>query len=586
MDIAYFVVLIGSLVFVHELGHFLVAKAFGVKVITFSLGFGPKILRFNGTETEYCVSLFPLGGYVKMLEESRSDVVLPEDRKRTFESLPLPKRLLVVLAGPAMNLIFPVLLYFSVFVTDGPFAPPTVGMVLPRRPADGVLLPGDRIMSINGREVGTFDEVKRFVEKSPRETLKLNVFRDNHHVEVEVVVQEQRRSLDLDLTERFGSIGIQPNMPAPVIGVAGPETPASRAGLRTFDWITLVAGRPIERFRDIELELSQNRGETVPVAYMRPTRVSGALGGLLDMAVFEAGVVAFTPGLPGGTFLERTGIESADLYAAVVPRGSYLFRAGLREGDRLLELDGEELPAWSSFVDTLAESPNVEHKLTFVSARDGLPRSGIFQIRREDFVSESGSRFSRFLLPCGSWANRTEQGTSSCAAGTVQQWLPLALEGRVDHPEPLRYAFVKAIEETVDVTRFVSLAFVRLVQGKISFEEISGPIAIYELAGRERRKGTDYFIWVMALVSINLGLLNLLPIPVLDGGHLLFFLLEGALRRPLPMRVRELAHIAGMTVLLVLMGVAFKNDLARRWGGTKDQPPEAREVDAPLGDSG
>src|SRR6187549_1669799 len=98
MDVVYFVILISALIFVHELGHFLVAKAFGVKVLTFSLGFGPKVLRISGRETEYCISLLPLGGYVKMLEESKSDLVMPEDRARTFESLALYKRVVIVLA--------------------------------------------------------------------------------------------------------------------------------------------------------------------------------------------------------------------------------------------------------------------------------------------------------------------------------------------------------------------------------------------------------------------------------------------------------------------------------------------------------
>src|SRR5688572_2252146 len=168
----YFVILVSSLIFVHELGHFLFAKAFGVKVLTFSLGFGPKILKLRGRETEYCISLLPLGGYVRMLEESKNDLVLPEDRKRTFESLSTFKRVVIVLAGPVMNLVFPVLLYFSVFVGDGPFLPPTVGSVLPGHPAFNKLFPGDRIMSVNGEEVGTFDELKRIIAKSPGQLLR------------------------------------------------------------------------------------------------------------------------------------------------------------------------------------------------------------------------------------------------------------------------------------------------------------------------------------------------------------------------------------------------------------------------------
>ncbi len=564
MDLLYFVILISSLIFVHELGHFLFAKAFGVKVLTFSLGFGPKILKLRGRETEYCISLLPLGGYVKMLEASKSDLVMPEDRKRTFESLPAYKRVIVVLAGPAMNLIFPVLLYFSVFVTDGPFAPPTIGVVLPGHPADGKLQPGDRVMAIDGQDIGTFDELKRIVEANPGENLTFKVFRDNRHADVEVPVQERRRHLQLDIVESYGTVGVQPNSPAAVVGISSPESPAYRAGLRTFDVITQVAGQPIRRFMDLEREFKANLG-TVPVAYLRPVPVEDGLGGLARMAVFEAGVVALTPHSRGGSLFERTGMEAADLYAVEVPAGTYLYEAGLRRGDRLLKLNGDVIPAWSTLVDWLDADRDREHQLGFISGRDGRERSGTFRIRREDFVDAQGQRFARYVLPCGSWANLVEWGAVGCASNTVQQWLPLSLEERVEHPTPIRYAFEKAVDETVAVTRFISMAFVRLAQGRLSLSEISGPITIYELAGEERRKGTEYFIWVMALVSINLGLLNLLPIPVLDGGHLMFFAIEGVLRRPVPMRVREVAHIAGMAVLLVLMGIAFKNDVEKRW---------------------
>src|SRR6187401_1434986 len=219
MDLLYFIILVSTLIFVHELGHFMFAKAFGVKVLTFSLGFGPKVLRLRGRETEYCVGVLPLGGYVKMLEASKSDAVLPEDRARTFESLPAYKRVLIVLAGPLMNILFPVLLYFSVFVGDGPFLPPTVGVVLPGHPAEGKLFPGDRIMSVNGEEIGTFDELKRIIAKNPGRTLRLKVFRDNKHVDVEVVVEDTIERRELEIVERIGTIGIQPSPPAPVVGV-------------------------------------------------------------------------------------------------------------------------------------------------------------------------------------------------------------------------------------------------------------------------------------------------------------------------------------------------------------------------------
>jgi regulator of sigma E protease len=552
MDLLYPVILVSSLIFVHELGHFLFAKAFGVKVLTFSLGFGPKVLKLRGRETEYCISLLPLGGYVKMLEATKTDVVLPEDRKRTFESLPMFKRIVIVLAGPVMNLVFPVLLYFAVFVGNGPFLPPTIGIVLPNHPADGKLRPGDRIMAIDGQEVATFEEVKRIISSSPAKTLKLTVFRDNRHVDVEVTTEEtvEHRELDakrreLDITQRLGTIGIQPSAPAAVIGVPNPESPAYRAGLRTFDVITNVGGMPVRRFMDLTSALSENAGETLPVTYMRPVGVPGALGGLADMAVFESGVVALTPDPAGTTLFERTGIELADLYLAIVPQDSYLYNAGLRPGDKILRLDDVEVPAWSTFCERVLAAPDKEHRLDYQSARDGRVRSGKFQIRREDFVDQHGQAVSRYVIP-------------------MQHWIPLAPDERVEHPAPIRYAFQKAVQETVDVTHFTLVCIVRLLQGRLSLDSLSGPITIFEIAGEEGRKGPDNFVWVMALLSINLGLLNLLPIPVLDGGHLMFFAIEAALRKPLPLRSREIAHIIGMAILFGLMAIAFRNDVERR----------------------
>lgn len=560
MDLFYFVILVSSLIFVHELGHFLLAKAFGVKVLTFSLGFGPKVLRLRGRETEYCVGVLPLGGYVKMLEANKSDAVLPEDRHRTFESLSAYKRVLIVLGGPLMNMLFPVLLYFSVFAGDGPFLPPTVGVVLPGHPAEGKLFPGDRIMAVNGEEIGTFDELKRIVAKSPGKPITFKVFRDFRHVDVEIVASETLANAFLSETEqspldnpdeRIGTVGIQPSAPAAVIGVLA-DSPAYRAGLRTFDVVTHVAGKRVERYIDLEAELAHNHGETVPVAYLRPNEVPDALGGLAEMAVFEPGVVALTP-LPTGpssgqgqSVLDRTGIELGDMYVSQVPQDSYLYRMGLRPGDKITRLDEQPAPAWSVFLERVWAERDVAHRIEFLSERDGRLRSGTFQMRREDFSDEHGQTFARYVFG-------------------VRHWVPLAAAGWVEHPYPVRYALSKAVEETIDVTHYILIGMRRLVQGRLSLDTLSGPITIYEVAGEEGRKGTDYFIWVMALISINLGLFNLLPIPALDGGHLMFLAAEAVLRRPLPLRVREVAHIVGMTIVISLMAVAFKNDLEKRW---------------------
>jgi regulator of sigma E protease len=545
VDLLYFALLCSVLIFVHELGHFFWAKIFGVKVLTFSIGFGPKILRIRGRETEYCLGILPLGGFVKMLEETRQESVLPEDKKRTFESQALWKRVIIVLAGPAMNVLFPVLLYFGVFIGEPQRQPATVGVVLPGHPAEGKLRPGDRVLEIDGIRVYTFAQLRKIEKASPNKELKFRIFRDNEHVEVLITPEEKIVTKPLDIVDRVGEIGIRPNRPAAVVGISRPESPAYRAGLRTFDLVTDIRGRPVKTFADLETILADNHGETVPVTYLRPTLVPRALGGFAQMAVYESSVAALTPESGHGDLLARTGLEPADLYVAHVPEGSAEWEAELRPGDRILEVDREPVTAWSMVIERLTAKPPRAHVLTWIRA--GQRKSGTVELRREEYVDEYGKPQTRSLPP------------------RIAHWVPRVPEPLVETPHAFRYAFSSAVEETYNVVRFIVVGIVRILQGKVSLSTLGGPIAVYDVVGEEAAKGVSYFVWAMAVISINLGLVNLLPIPVLDGGHLVFFLFEAVLRRPLSLRIREIASLAGLVLLLALMGVAFKNDVERRW---------------------
>ncbi len=544
MDLLYFALLCSVLIFVHELGHFFWAKIFGVKVLTFSIGFGPKILRIRGRETEYCVGLLPLGGFVKMLEENRQEPVLPEDKKRTFEAQALYKRVIIVLAGPAMNVLFPILLYFSVFVGENQFSPPTIGVVLPGHPAEGKLKPGDRILEVDGEKIATFAELHRAVRKSPNRELKLTVFRDNEHLEVTLIPEEKTIPKPLEIVDREGEIGVGPSRPAAVIGVSRPDSPAFRAGLRTFDLVTEIRGQPVKTYADLEAALQSNHGETVPVTYLRPTAVPHALGELADLAVYESGVAALTPEVGNADLTQRTGIEPADLYVADVDEGSAEWNAELRPGDRIIEVDQVEVTAWSMFHERMFSPPDKPHMVTWLRA--GQRKSGTIELRREDWIDEYGQHRPRFKMRASHWA-------------------PVIPEAPVANPSAASFAFQSALDETYDVVRFIVVGILRIIEGKVSISTLGGPITVYDVVGEEGAKGPSYFVWAMAVISINLGLINLLPIPVLDGGHLLFFGFEAVLRKPLPLRVREILSLAGLVILVVLMGVAFKNDVERRW---------------------
>jgi regulator of sigma E protease len=553
VDLVYLALFCSVLIFVHELGHFVWAKIFGVKVLTFSIGFGPKILRIRGRETEYCVGILPLGGFVKMLEETRQDSVLPEDRPRTFEAQPIYKRAIIVLAGPAMNILFPVLLYFGVLVGEESSAPPTIGFVAPGHPADGKLLPGDRVLSVDGELVYSFEELTRAIRKSPNKELSLSVFRGRERVEVTIVPQEVRQEKPLEIVDVVGEIGIGPSQPAAVIGVPRTDSPAYRAGLRTFDVVIEIRGKRITRYSELEAALAENHGETVPVAFLRPVRVQTALGTMADIAVYESGVAALTPDVANGTGLQRTGIEGADLYVFDVPEGSAEYKAELRPGDRIVAVDNVEVPAWVTFQERLFAARDQPHTISF--DRLGVRKSGVIQMRRETYIDEYQEQRVRHSL-------------------RARNWSPVVPEAPVESPRAMRNAMVGAFEQTYDVARFILVGVMRIVEGKVSLSTLGGPLTVYDVVREEREKGVTYFVWAMAVISINLGLINLLPIPVLDGGHLLFFLFEALLRRPLPLRVREIASLFGMVVLMAMMGIAFKNDIERRWDVIQGQVKE------------
>ena len=541
MDYLFFLLMLSPLILVHELGHFLAAKFFGVKVLTFSFGIGPKIVRFRPRETEYCLGILPLGGYVRLLERGKN-AVDPREDGRTFEALGFLKRVVIVLAGPAMNLLFPVLLYFSVFVQTTAFLAPTVGAVLPGYPADGHLQTGDRVMAIDDEEVGTFEEVRQIIADRPGEPLQFRVFRDNQHVYVEVTPVEKIRRRALDIEERVGTVGVHPTPPAPVIAVPDELPGAAGDGLRTFDLLTHVAGKPVRRYADVVEILAENRGETVPVTYLRPVPVDGALGGLAQMAVYESGVAAVTPKSGSGTPLERVGFELADPYVGTLADSGALRDAGLLVGDKLLELDGLPLGSWSVFEEHVRSLGSGSYALQF--SRGGELHRGYLQVPViEPSEHDSGPALATLL-----------------GGGP---WVPFAPEPRVEHPNPIRHALSQAVRETVHMSTVLAVVLVRLVQGRVSLDQLSGPFTVFEVMSAERQKGADYFIWFMAFISINLGLLNLLPIPVLDGGALVLMTVEGISGRTLPARVRDIAQIAGLVILVLLMGVALRNDLER-----------------------
>jgi len=439
-----FVVVLGVLIIVHELGHFFMARLAGVGVERFSVGFGPVLWRFRGKETEYCLSVIPMGGYVKMMGDDENPLEGGKgatiDPAKAFNHKPLIARFLIVFAGPAMNFVLAVLIAALMFTTIGrPVAPAVVGRVSEGGPsAQAGLRTGERIVAVDGKPVQYWEDLARVVQSANGRTLQVTMRGPAAERTVALTpVQAKRKDLFGD-DHTVWEIGAVPYIPA-AIGDTIAGDPAAKAGLKAGDVVVAVEAQAILSWDELAERIHQRAGQ--------PTRLEVKRGGeVLSLTV--------TP------------------------------RKGKIPGP-----DGKEV------------------EVGLVGIRPG----GATTMVRSDPLS-------------GLW------------------------EGLV---------------WSADVTVKTAVGLYKIVVGQLDRSNIGGPIQIAKTAGEQARQGIVSLALFTAVISINLFLLNLLPVPMLDGGHLLFFAFEAVLGRPLSVRKREVAQQVGFALLMLLMVFAFYNDFKR-----------------------
>jgi regulator of sigma E protease len=427
-----FIIVLGVLIFVHELGHFIIAKKSGVGVLKFSLGFGPKLIGKRIGETEYLVSAIPLGGYVKIVGENPEEELSEEDRAKSFSEKPIRTRMAIVGCGPLMNLLLSFVLFCLValigfkipaFMED----PPRVGWVDLDSPAQKAgIREGDLITRVNDRAVSNWEELKFILVSNPNSRLRLDVERDGIIVTRELIPEERG-------TFGGGYAGLQPEWP------------------------------PIVK------EVKEG--------------------------------------------------DPADL-------------GGLRKDDLIMAIDGEEMRHWIQMAMTIWNNP--DKTLTFTVKRG------------QEILS----------LPIKPKAVKTGEKTIGLIGISNRGDIILKQYG------PLR-AILRGGLETIQVTSRTITILWRLVVRKISFRTVGGPILIFQMAGAVAKTGITDFMLFMAALSITLAIINILPIPVLDGGHLLFLGIEGIRKKPIGLRARELAYRAGLVIIIMLMLIVFYNDISR-----------------------
>jgi regulator of sigma E protease len=539
-----FVVLLSVLIFVHELGHFLVAKACGVRVLKFCLGFGPPIrigrfrLLWKRGHTEYVIAWFPLGGFVKMLGENPDEQDAPEVRASPDETLgakPLWQKLAIVFAGPAMNLALPVAVFMATLFIGMPRPAAVVGSIESGSPAaEAGLEAGDRVVAVAGEPVVWWDELDDVVRERPGDALTLRVERDAEIRDVTLPVLPRTGLDEFGQATEVGWLGASHRRLRAVLGVRDADGPAHRAGLRSGDLVVEVAGEPVEDWESFRAAYGA-RG--------REGRVRFAIerGDDAQRLALEVPALGDLPAL---------GVEPASVLVATVSPGSPAESAGLAAGDLVLSVDGEPVLSFRSFAETVRSSGG--RTLDLVFARDGELHPAAVRPELKIVDIGLGIEEERYLV-----------GITAAAAS-----LPGGFD--LDRERNPLVAFPRAVGMTVEITQTFLRGLGKIVTGEVSRNQVAGPIGIATIAGSAFERGWETYLSTLVLISINLGILNLLPIPILDGGQAVLFIVEGIKRSPLSLRTRLAVQQVGLTFLALLMGMAFWNDISRHWSKVVD----------------
>ena len=444
--LAAFALALGILIIVHELGHYWVARLCGVKVLRFSIGFGKPLFirKFGADQTEWAIAAFPLGGFVKMLDE-REGAVDPDEAHRSFNRQTVSRRIAIVSAGPIANLLLAIVLYWVMFLHGVPGVKPVLGEIPPHTAASAATFTkGELILKINEEPVATWQDVRWTLLQYAVQKTVVNVAvendrgeRDFHHLDLSGLTSDD---LDKDILEKLGLTHFNPEF-------------ASRIG-------------------------------------------------------------------------------------EILPNGAAA-RAGIQADDVVIAINQTPVSLWEEMVKWVREHPG--------------------QALQFD-VNRRGQILHFTLIPDGIEENGKTVGKIG-AGPRIDQALLTRLLTEVRYP-PLR-ALQEAGKKTWDTSLFSLKMLLKMVTGEVSWKNISGPITIADFAGQSANLGWLPYLSFLALISISLGVLNLLPIPVLDGGHLLYYMVEIIKGSPVSEKAMEIGQQIGIALLLTLMAFAFYNDINR-----------------------
>ena len=552
---------IALLVLIHEFGHFIVARALGVGVEVFSIGFGSPLVERQWGGTKYRIAAFPFGGYVRMLggdpfSESGADggqtaaiheaaAAVRGRRSPYFMSRPPFERLLIMLAGPAANLILPFVLFAGVMVIGEPQARSDVGTVMVDSPAARAgFREADRIVAIDETAVSTWNDVYDALTSTTGSTVHFVVVRGGEEVALQVPITGPGGAGSREID----ALGFDGYAPDTTLVVDSPDAPVALAGLTTGDKVTAVDNVAVRDFNALTAALE---GRTGPTTFTVARTARDGDASTQTLVVTPRPGWAAAPTAADDALWQTWGLASATTSVGMLTDASAAGKAGVKPGDRLLIADNRTIHRFADLLDIVKQTAagagagQTAHALDLQVRRNGELLS--FHIQPDVIRDVDMSRLYR-------WRPMIGVG----AAG--QHVAPPA----IPRPYPLPQALLRASDETTTV----AAAIVKRVGEMITLEappqdNLGGPVAMVMQAKAAADLGVLALVRQMGFFSISLGVLNLLPIPALDGGQIMMYTAEWLRGRPLPMVLRERAQQAGVLFLVLLTFAVFLNDIYR-----------------------
>lgn len=584
MPLLYFLLMLVPLVLFHEFGHYVLARAMGVKVLSFSVGFGPVIAEWSRGGTQYAIRALPLGGFVRMLGDDPSAPVDPETATdpEAFTSKPVWRRTLIVAAGPIFNFILPLIVLFGTALTFRQQVESSViGTVLADGPAAKAgLLPGDRIVSVSGTPVATFFDLTHTIGPNAGKPTEIVVDRDGTPKTFVITPSNMHIDLipEIGLERNVGKISVSPLWQASVVRVL-PDSPAAMAGVRSGDLVRAleVAGQkePVERFHDLQKRvtaaLAQNQAIALHVSRLRwsaPAELPDTRQGPVKWHEDATTRIELSPG--PAREASSIGLAEARNVIGFVEAGSpAAVQARLAPGDEIVAVDGKPLTS----IDALG-ADLTRPFYAAMRANRGKPQAELlalaraaqsphtFQVRRQVAQAGGGSTFTLTEARLTMEIKGSAEERPSPRIGLGQASMETH-GAKIPNPDLVWSGLVWTGESFMESGELVLRTLLGLFRGHVPVSELGGPGLIWQIANQTADMGPEPFLVTLSGLSINLGIVNLLPIPLVDGGHLLFLLIEAVRRGPVGLRTRLIASYVGMTFLGLLFLIVMKNDIQR-----------------------